>query len=111
MNVQQTKDRLAGTKVQNLGSQGAYLIDQAENEPFYDEIIADDFPIPSGYLIILKDEDGVLDIRLGNGKVWSETVGVTKSDAAVAQAVADKPEIAALSAASTAAQIVAALKA
>lgn len=75
--VQTTKEKLAGTKVTNLDAGRWYLVDAEQNQPLFDEISGDELPIPSGYLIILKDGDDVT-VKIGLGTVWSEAITLTE---------------------------------
>lgn len=100
-NVQLTKDKLSGTKVQNLDGGRVYLVDKALNSPLHTEISSGDLLIPTGYLIILKDGSTV-NVRLGVGKNWANSVVIAgpgsaaPTPAQVATALSTSAKVAAL---------------
>lgn len=73
MNIQKTKDRLIGRNVASVESGNFYLVDKSTNEPLHTDISNGSLLIPSGYVIALKDGD-TIDVRIGFGKVWSESI-------------------------------------
>jgi len=84
MSVQLTKEKLAGTNVNQLDDR-IKLVDAANNQPLYDDISGGELLIPKGYFIILKDEDAV-DVRIGTGGPWDEAIVLVTSEAAEPEA-------------------------
>ena len=78
MSVQTSKEKLTGTKVTNMDLGRVAVVDSSENQPLYDEIDGDELVIPSGWLVILVDATDGTTVKLGNGKVWSESILISE---------------------------------
>lgn len=73
MNIQDTKDRLIGRNVSSVQAGNFYLVDKANNESLYNDLINDELLMPPGFFVALKDGE-TIDVRVGFGQAWSQSI-------------------------------------
>lgn len=69
-----TRDKFANGKVKDLSGGRVHMVDKAVAAKMHASILADEFKIPAGDTVVLRDGDTAL-VRLSHlGDVWSKCV-------------------------------------